>query len=147
MKVKQLHRIKQLIKNRNFKSSEQQKVKNMDIGDITESEFFYDPNDELRQKLKMPRDANQDGYSFWNGRLLLIIVHLKYLESVRFYTHEITDMTLRIIFQKIAHEDDISDEGIYWLNRIAHDISPYGINKGSTEKILKCYVTIGIKAP
>jgi hypothetical protein len=36
---------------------------------------------------------------------------------------------LRKIFQQIAQEDNISDEGIYWLNRMAHELSPDGNNK------------------
>lgn len=95
---------------------------------------MYDPNNTFLQKtgyLKTLREPNKNGISVYEGRLILIITNSKYLESIEFYTHEFTEITLRKIFQEIAEEDNISYEGRCWLNLIAHNISPYGENKAS----------------
>lgn len=100
--------------------------------DISKSEFRYDPDDEIGEGMrakKLERKPKADGYAFYDGRLILIIVHSKYLESPSFYTHEFTEITLIKIFHEIAQEDDISYEGICWLNSVAHELSPYGKNK------------------
>lgn len=91
---------------------------------------MYDPDSEFLQKmghLKTLREPDKNGISVYEGRLILIITNSKYLESVEFYTHEFTEITLLNIFHEIAQEDNISDEGICWLNHMAHDISPYGV--------------------
>ena len=101
---------------------------------IPKTEFVYDPNNKFLQKtgyLKTLREPNKNGISVYEDRLILIITNSKYLESVEFYTHEFTEITLLMIFHEIAQEDNISLEGIYWLNRTAHNISPYGANKAS----------------
>ena len=101
---------------------------------ILRTEFVYDPNNEFLQKtghLKTLREPNKNGISVYEGRLILIITNSKYLESIEFYTHEFTEITLLMIFHEIAQEDNISSKGIYWLNREAHNISPYGENKAS----------------
>ena len=99
--------------------------------DILKSEFVYDPTNEFLQKtgLRIIREPNKNGFSVYGSRLILIITHSKYLESIEFYTHEFIEITLLKIFQEIAEEDKISYEGRCWLNRTAHNISPYGENK------------------
>lgn len=95
--------------------------------DILKTEFIYDPYNEFLQKigeLKTLRKPNTDGISIYEGRLILIITHSKYLESVKFYIHEFTEITLLKIFHEIAQEDNISNEGICWLNSMAHLMSP-----------------------
>ena len=100
--------------------------------DILKTEFVYDPKNKFLQNmgnLKTLRKPDKNGISVYEGRLILIITNSEYLESVEFYTHEFTEITLLKIFHKIAQEDNISLEGICWLNSMAHNISPYGVNK------------------
>jgi len=102
--------------------------------DILKTEFVYDPNNKFLQKtgyLKTQREPNKNGISIYEDRLILIITNSKYLESIEFYTHEFTEITLLKIFHEIAQEDNISSEGICWLNSTAHNISPFGENKAS----------------
>jgi hypothetical protein len=59
----------------------------------------------------------------------LVIIDQRKLEDFEFYTHEFTDVLLKKTFQEIAEENDISGEGLCWLNALAHELSPYGENK------------------
>jgi hypothetical protein len=97
-----------------------------EIPEVSETEFMYDPNDEFSRKMKLPREPKKNGYTLYDGRLLLIITDSKKLESFEFYTHEFTEITLRRIFLKIAQQDKIFEKELFWLLDMAHKISPYG---------------------
>ena len=102
-----------------------------------DTKFLYDPKDEFR--LRMPkglRSPKSNGYAFLDdGQIFLVITDQRKLEDFEFYTHEFTEVLLKIIFEEIAKEDDFSIEELCKLRAMAHELSPYGENKLKDEDI------------
>jgi hypothetical protein len=94
--------------------------------DTSEIEFYLSTSKQFRELSRKEGFAvseSDDGiYPSSNGRLYLHVSKKK-AESVRFYVHEFTEITLTKIFQE-------NNMPIYTTPiKVPHELSPYGKNK------------------